>query len=199
MAQRTLQKRAGRTVRASEDGRYQGNKASPAQQDWLMHRHSEMWQHSMHKACASLSQGESESCEGKQTQAPILAPKAISSWWSVSPKGEIILWWRLTGDTNHTNGQAPCPAIEGQHKTTPIVVLEIFVCVWASIAFPCTSFTHMVLFSVGFLSANRGAAASVRALLLSVLSYFDLFLTYFIFHYYNFRFLFIWERERVWT
>lgn len=136
MAQRTLQKRAGRTVRASEDGRYQGNKGSPAQQDWLMHRHPEMWQHSMQEACTSLSQRESKSCEGKQTQAPILAPKAISSWWAVSPKGEIILWWRPTGDANHTNGQAPGPAIEGQHKTTPIAVLEIFECVWASIVFP---------------------------------------------------------------
>lgn len=32
----------------------------------------------------------------------------------------------LPGYTNHTEGPAPCPAVDGQHKTNLMVVLEMF-------------------------------------------------------------------------
>lgn len=62
--------------------------------------------------------------KGKWTWAPIPYPGAILSQQPLAKEKTIsFLQCSLTGHINHIEGQAPCPAVNGQRRMNSMVLL----------------------------------------------------------------------------
>lgn len=71
----------------------------------------------------NLSQMESQPQEGEVVPMPNQEASLINN--HSQRKNEFVLW-SLTGETTHTQGQAPCLAVDGQHKTNSVHKTDTF-------------------------------------------------------------------------
>lgn len=119
----TLQKRR------QKDGKSQGGWRTPREQGLLSPvglmptLTQRMWQHA--QSLLGLGLSRFQHWEEKWTQAHIPYPEVISTVSCLQLKN----WLSLREShwvTNHSSGQAPCPAVDGQHKMNSMTFSEMF-------------------------------------------------------------------------